>query len=189
MASITTADFKNGVCIEHNNDIYMIVEFQHVKPGKGNAFVRTRLKSMTNGRVLEHTFPSGSKVEAIRVERRQYQYLYKEDDTYHFMNNETFDQVGINENLINNPSLLSEGLVCDIAFNADTETPLTCELPATVVLEVTYTEHGLKGDTANNALKPATVETGAQIKVPLFVNLGDKIKINTVDNSYIERAK
>src|SRR5688572_22985844 len=106
MASITTADFKNGVCIQHNHDIFMIVEFQHVKPGKGNAFVRTKLKSMTTGRVLEHTFPSGSKSEAIRVERRQYQYLYKEGDTYNFMNNETFDQVVINEKLINNPALL-----------------------------------------------------------------------------------
>jgi elongation factor P len=189
MAAISTADFKNGICINHNHDIFMLVEFQHVKPGKGNAFVRTKLKSMTTGRVLEHTFPSGVRLEAIRVERRQYQYLYDEGDIYYFMNNDTFDQVGINEKLINNPGLLSEGLVCDIAFDADNETPLTCDLPATVVLEVTYTEHGLKGDTATNTLKPATVETGAQVKVPLFVNQGDKIKINTTDNSYIERAK
>jgi elongation factor P len=167
----------------------MIVEFQHVKPGKGNAFVRTKLKSMTSGRVLEHTFPSGSRLEAIRVERRQYQYLYNEGEFYHFMNNDTFDQISINDKLINNPGLLTEGLVCDIAFNADTETPLTCDLPATVILEVTYSEPGLRGDTATNTLKPATVETGAQVKVPLFINQGDKIKINTLDNSYIERAK
>lgn len=185
----STSDFRNGFCFEYNNDIYTIVEFLHVKPGKGAAFVRTKIKSLTSGRVLENNFPSGAKVTDVRVERRQYQFLYNEDETYNFMNNETYDQVVIPKPLINNPDLLKEGDICEILFHAEKELALTCDIPATVVLEVTYTEPGLKGDTATNAMKPATVETGATIRVPLFVNTGDKIKINTVDNSYIERAK
>jgi elongation factor P len=185
----STSEFRNGFCFEYNNDIYTIVEFLHVKPGKGAAFVRTKLKSLTNGRVLENNFPSGAKVTDVRVERRQYQFLYEEDGNYNFMNNENFDQVVIPKELINNTDLLKEGDVCEILFHAEKEVPLTCEIPVSVILEVTYTENGLKGDTATNALKPATVETGATVRVPLFVNTGDKIKINTTDNSYIERAK
>lgn len=183
------ADFKNGMCIKFNNDIYQVVEFLHVKPGKGAAFVRTKLKNVTTGRVLENTFPSSHKIEEVRVERRQYQYLYPEGDMYNFMNNETFEQIAIDEKLINNAPLLLEGMICDITFDAENERPMTCELPMTTIQEVTYTEPGLKGDTATNAMKPCTVESGAKIMVPLFVNTGDKIKINTADNSYIERAK
>jgi elongation factor P len=183
------ADFKNGMCIKFNNDIYQVVEFLHVKPGKGAAFVRTKLKSVTTGRVLENTFPSSHKIDEVRVERRQYQYLYKEGDMYNFMNNDTFEQIAIEERTINNAPLLLEGMNCDITFDADQERPMTCELPNTTIQEITYTETGLKGDTATNALKPSTVESGAKIMVPLFVNIGDKIKINTADNSYIERAK
>lgn len=177
------------MCIRHNNDIYQVVEFLHVKPGKGAAFVRTKLKSISTGKVLEHTFPSSHKVDEVRVERRQYQYLYREGDMYHFMNTETFEQIAIEEKLINNPALLMEGMICDITFNAESETPMTCELPPSTIQEVIYTEPGLKGDTATNALKPCTVESGAKVMVPLFINQGDKIKINTADNSYIERAK
>ncbi|MCO5247696.1 MAG: elongation factor P [Chitinophagales bacterium] len=183
------ADFRNGMCIRFNNDIYQVVEFLHVKPGKGAAFVRTKLKSVTTGRVLENTFPSNAKIEEVRVEKRQYQYLYPEGDIYYFMNNETFEQIPIDEKIINNPKLLIEGMNCDITFNAQDELPMTCELPMTVIQEVTYTEPGVKGDTATNAMKPCTVESGAEIMIPLFVNLGDKIKINTTDNSYVERAK
>jgi elongation factor P len=182
-------DFKNGMCIKHNNDIFQVVEFLHVKPGKGAAFVRTKLKSVSTGKVLEHTFPSSHKIEEVRIERRQYQYLYPEGDMYNFMNNETFEQIAIEEKIINNPALLMEGMICDILFNAETETPMTCDLPMTTIQEVTYTEPGLKGDTATNTLKPCTVESGAKVMVPLFINQGDKIKINTADNSYIERAK
>jgi elongation factor P len=182
-------DFKNGMCIKHNNDIFQVVEFLHVKPGKGAAFVRTKLKSVSTGKVLEHTFPSSHKIDEVRIERRQYQYLYPEGDMYNFMNNETFEQIAIEEKIINNPALLMEGMNCDILFNAETETPMTCDLPTTTIQEVTYTEPGLKGDTATNTLKPCTVESGAKVMVPLFINLGDKIKINTADNSYIERAK
>lgn len=186
----TTADFKNGLCLEFNNDLFTIVQFQHVKPGKGAAFVRTKLKSLTTGRVIENTFNSGVKVNVARIERRPYQFLYKDDMGYHFMNLENFEQIPINEDLISSPKLLKEGQEVEVVFHADTETALTCELPPFVVMEVTYTEPGLKGDTASSsALKPATVETGAEINVPLFVNTGDKIKIDTRDNSYSERVK
>lgn len=177
------------MCIKHNNDIFQVVEFLHVKPGKGAAFVRTKLKSVSTGKVLEHTFPSSHKIDEVRIERRQYQYLYPEGDMFNFMNNETFEQIAIEEKIINNPALLMEGMICDILFNAETETPMTCDLPTTTIQEVTYTEPGLKGDTATNTLKPCTVESGAKVMVPLFINQGDKIKINTADNSYIERAK
>lgn len=186
----TTADFKNGLCLEFNNDLFTIVQFQHVKPGKGAAFVRTKLKSLTTGRVIENTFNSGVKVNVARIERRPYQFLYKDDMGYHFMNLENFEQIPINEELISSPKLLKEGQEVEVVFHADTETALTCELPPFVVMEVTYTEPGLKGDTASSsALKPATVETGAEISVPLFINTGDKIKIDTRDNSYSERVK
>ncbi len=186
----TTADFRNGLCIEFNNDLYTIVQFQHVKPGKGSAFVRTKLKSLTTGRVLDNTFNSGVKIDIARIERRAYQFLYKDDMGYNFMNLENFEQIPIQESIINNTLLLKEGQEVEIVFHADTETPLSCELPPFVVMEVTYTEPGLKGDTASSsALKPATVETGAEISVPLFINTGEKIKIDTRDNSYSERAK
>jgi len=186
----TTADFKNGLCIEFNNDIYSIVQFQHVKPGKGAAFVRTKLKSLTTGRVIDNTFDAGEKINLARVERRPYSYLYNDEYGYHFMHNETFEQVSIPAEMIDNKDLIKEGQYVEIVFHADTETPLSCVLPPFVVLEVTYTEPGIKGDTASStALKPATVETGARINVPLFVNTGDKIKIDTRDSSYVERVK
>jgi len=184
----STADFKNGLCLEFNNDIYQIVEFQHVKPGKGAAFVRTKLKSLTNGRVLDNTFNAGVKVATARVETRAHQYLYKEDAGYCFMDNNTYEQVTINSDLIHNGDLLKEGQEVNILFHSETEKPLTCELPQYIILEIAYTEPGVKGDTATNTLKPAKTETDAEIMVPLFVNIGDKIKIDTRDASYVERA-
>jgi elongation factor P len=186
----TTADFRNGLCLEFNNDLFTIVQFQHVKPGKGAAFVRTKLKSLTTGRVIENTFNSGVKINLARIERRPYQFLYKDDLGYNFMNLENFEQITVEEETISNTKLLKDGQDVEIVFHADTETALSVELPPFVIMEVTYTEPGLKGDTASSsALKPATVETGAEINVPLFVNTGDKIKIDTRDNSYSERAK
>jgi elongation factor P len=186
----TTADFKNGFCIEYNNDIYTIVQFQHVKPGKGGAFVRTKLKSLTSGKVIENTFTAGEKIDVAKVERRPHSFLYKDDTGYHFMHNETYEQISLEKDLITSPELMKEGQYVEIVVHADTENPLSCELPPFVTLEVTYTEPGLKGDTASStAQKPATVETGAKIYVPLFVNQGDKIKIDTRDNSYSERVK
>ncbi len=185
----TTADFRNGLCIEYNNDIYTIVQFQHVKPGKGGAFVRTKLKSLTTGKVIDNTFTAGVKVNTVRVERRPYQFLYKDDMGYHFMHNETFEQIAISEDLISAPDLLKEGQYVEMVFHADSETALSCELPPFVDLEVTYTEPGVKGDTATNTLKPATLETGAEVNVPLFINTGDRIRVDTRDHSYSERAK
>ncbi len=185
----TTADFRNGLCLDMNNDLFTIVEFQHVKPGKGGAFVRTKLKSLTSGKLLNHTFNAGVKVDVARVERRPYQFLYKDDTGYIFMHNETFDQIPVEENIINAPELLKDGQEVEIVFHADTETPLSCELPPFVVLEVTYTEPGEKGNTATNTLKDATVETGAVVKVPLFINEGEKIKVDTRTHEYGERVK
>jgi elongation factor P len=185
----STADFRNGLCLEMNHDLFTIVEFQHVKPGKGPAFVRTKLKSLKTGKVLQHTFTAGVKVDVARVERRSYQYLYKDDTGYHFMNNETFEQIPVPEDLINAPALLKDGQEVEILFHADTETPLTCELPAFVVLQITYTEPGERGNTATNTLKEAQVETGATVKVPLFINEGDLIKVDTRTGEYGERVK
>lgn len=185
----STSDFRNGFTFKYNNDLVSIIEFQHVKPGKGPAFVRTKLRSLTTGRVLENTFNSGVKVEDIRIERRKYQYLYSEADGYHFMNNETFDQIFIEKRMIESPEFLSEGLNVEIVFHAEEELPLQVDLPANVEAEVVYTEPGVKGDTATNTLKPAKLDSGAEIKVPLFVNIGDRIKVDTKSKSYVERVK
>lgn len=186
----TTADFRNGLCILYNNDLYTITQFQHVKPGKGPAFVRTKLKNVKTGKVIDNTFNAGVKIDIQRIERRPHQYLYKDESGYLFMNNETFEQIPLEEELINEADLLKEGQDVEVVYHADTETPLYAELPPFVVMEVTYTEPGLKGDTTSStALKQATVETGAIINVPLFVNIGDKIRIDTRDRSYYERVK
>ena len=185
----STSDIRNGMCINFNSDIYKIVEFLHVKPGKGAAFVRSKLKSITTGRVLENTFPAGAKLEEVRVEYREYQYLYTEGDSYNFMNNETYEQIQISEKIINAPDFLAEGMMVKIAVRAEDELPLTCELPSTVTVEVTYAEPGIKGDTATNTLRPCTVSTGAKVMIPLFVNIGDKIKVNTETGDYMERVK
>ena len=184
-----TSDIRNGLCIKFNHDLWKVVEFQHVKPGKGNAFVRTKLKSLTSGKVLDNTFPAGTKIEEIRVENRDYQYLYKDDTGLHFMNVQDYEQINLPEESVENADLLKDGLVVDILFHADEERPLTVELPQHMEMEITYTEPGIKGDTATNTLKPATVETGAEVKVPLFCDIGDKIKIDTGSRSYVERVK
>lgn len=183
------SEMKNGLCIRHSNDIYKVVEFLHVKPGKGPAFVRTKLKSITNGKVVDNTWPSSHKIDIVRIERRKYQFLYNDDMGYHFMDNETYDQSALNENMIDNPKLLKEGMNVEVLFDTDNNIPLTMEMPQYIILEVTYTEPGLRGDTATNVSKPATVETGAEIKVPIFINTGDKVKIDTRDGSYVERIK
>ncbi|GHB51779.1 elongation factor P [Mongoliitalea lutea] len=185
----STADFKNGLCLEMNNDIYSIVEFQHVKPGKGAAFVRTKLKSLTSGKVLDKTYNAGEKVTTARVEKRPHQFIFVDDYGYNFMDTETFEQIPIAEKLIERPNLLKEGQMVDILVHAETETPLSVELPPFVELMITYTEPGIKGDTATNALKPATMETGATVMVPLFVEQDTMIKVDTRDGSYSERVK
>lgn len=186
----TTADFRNGLCIEFNGELFVITEFQHVKPGKGPAFVRTKIRNIKTGRTLDNTFTAGVKIDVARVERRPYQFLYKEGaSTYTFMHLETFEQLEIQEDLVSNPGLLKEGQSVEIMYHVDTDTPLTCELPAFVDLEVTYTEPGVKGDTATNAAKRAIVETGAEVFVPLFIESGEKIRVDTRTNKYSERVK
>jgi elongation factor P len=185
----TTADFRNGLCIEFNNDLYTIVEFQHVKPGKGAAFVRTKLKSLKSGKVVENTFNSGVKITTARVERRPHQFLYKDDLGFHFMDSNTFEQVSLQEDFIENADLLKEGQEVEILYHAETETPLSCDMPPFVELTITYAEPGVKGDTATNATKPATLETGAIIQVPLFINENEKIKVDTRTRTYSERVK
>jgi len=185
----STADFKNGLCLEMNNDIYTIVEFQHVKPGKGAAFVRTKMKSLRSGKTLEKTFNAGEKVTTARVEKRGHQFLYKDELGYNFMDTNNYDQISLEERLIERPNLLKDGQLVDILVHAEHEIPLSVELPPFVELMITYTEPGIKGDTATNALKQATVETGAIIMVPLFVEQDILIKVDTRDGSYSERVK
>lgn len=185
----TTSDIRNGLTIEYNGKPHQIVYFLHVKPGKGGAFVRTKLKNLENGRVIENTFNAGSKIKVIRVERREYQFLYKDDMGLHFMNLETFEQVALPENIIEGIEFLKEGQTVEVVFNTEDESPLTCELPPFVEVEVTYTEPGVKGDTSTSADKPATIETGSKIMVPLFINNGDKVKIDTRTKQYVERVK
>ncbi len=185
----STSDIRNGLCIKYNHDIYKIVEFLHVKPGKGPAFVRTKLKSVTTGKVIDNTFSAGHKIEDVRVETHKFQYLYAEGDTYHFMNTEDYNQITLQKSTLDAPGLLKEGEVVTVIINSEDQMPLSVEMPASVILEVTATEPGVKGNTATNATKPATVETGAEVMVPLFINEGDKIKIETEKGTYKERIK
>ncbi len=186
----TTADFRNGLCIDYNNDLYTIVQFQHVKPGKGPAFVRTKLKSLTSGKVIENTFSAGVKITVARVERRPYQFLYQDDTGHHFMHLETFEQISLEPSMIEGKEFMKEGQEVEIVYHADTETPLTCDLPPFVEMKVTYAEPGVKGDTSSStALKPATLETGITINVPIFINEGEKIKVDTRTREYVERVK
>jgi len=185
----TTADIRKGLCIEYSNDIYKVVEFLHVKPGKGPAFVRTKLKSITNGKVIDNTFSAGHKIEEVKVITRRFQYLYDDDNGFHFMNNDDFSQIYINKDLIENSQFMKAGEEVTIILKEADETPLSAEIPPTVVLEIVEAEPGVKGNTATNAMKNAIVETGARVLVPLFIEAGEKIKINTEDGSYIERIK
>ncbi|MDO6492610.1 MAG: elongation factor P [Cellulophaga sp.] len=185
----STSDIRKGLCIRYNYDIFKIIEFLHVKPGKGPAFVRTKLKSVTTGKVIDNTFSAGHKIDDVRVETRSYQFLYAEGPTYHFMNTDDYNQITLEENSLDAPGLLKEGEVVTILFNTEDSLPLSVDMPASVILEVTYTEPGVKGNTATNATKPAKVETGAEVNVPLFINEGDKIKVDTEKGSYMERVK
>ena len=186
---INSQDIKNGVCIRMDGRLYFVIEFLHVKPGKGNTIMRVKFKDVVDGRVLERRFKIGEKLEDVRVERRPYQYLYAEGQDYIFMNQETYEQIPIAHDLITGVDYLKEGMVCDVVSDATTDTVLFAELPTKVELVVAYTEPGLKGDTATNTLKPAKLETGAEIRVPLFINEGETIRVDTRDGSYCERVR
>jgi len=185
----STSDIRNGLCLRYNNDIFKVIEFLHVKPGKGPAFVRTKMKSLSSGKVLDNTFPAGRKIEDIRVETRKYQFLYPEGETFHFMNTDDYNQITLQKETLDAPDLLKEGEIVTVIFNTEDDMPLSVDMPASVILEITHTEPGVKGNTATNATKPATVETGASVNVPLFINEGDKIKVDTAKGAYLERVK
>ena len=176
---INSQDIKKGTCIRLDGKLYFCVDFLHVKPGKGNTIMRTTLKDVVKGGQIERRFNIGEKLEDVRVERRP----------YHFMNQETFDDVIIDKNLINGVDFMKEGEIVDVVSDASTDTVLFADMPTKVQLKVTYTEPGIKGDTATNTLKPATVETGAEVRVPLFINEGEVIEINTTDGSYVGRIR
>ena len=185
----SSSDIRKGLCIHYNNDIYKVVDFLHVKPGKGPAFVRTKLKSVTNGKVIDNTFSAGHKIEEVRVETKRFQFLYKDGLTYHFMNVDDYNQITVEENLLDSSIFMKEGEIVTVLTNSEDGSSLSIEMPQSVNLEVSETEPGLKGNTATNATKPATLETGARINVPLFINEGDLIKIDPEKGSYLERIK
>ena len=186
---INAQDIKNGTCIRLDGKLYYCIEFLHVKPGKGNTFMRTKLKEVVSGRVLDRRFNIGEKLEDVRVERRPFQFSYNEGDHYHFLNQETWDDVTIDKDLITGVDFLKEGMVIEVVSDASTETVLFAGIPVKVELHVTYTEPGIKGDTATNTLKPSTVETGAEVRVPLFINTGETIRIDTRTGEYMERVR
>ena len=186
---INSQDIKNGTCIRLDGKLYFCIEFLHVKPGKGNTIMRTKLKDVVTGRVLERRFNIGEKLEDVRVERRPFQFSYNEGEHYHFLNQETWDDIVINKDLINGVDFLKEGMIVDVVSDASTETILFADLPVKVQLKITYSEPGVKVDTATNATKPATLETGAVVRVPLFINEGEIIEVDTRDGSYVNRVK
>lgn len=186
---INSQDIKNGTCIRLDGRLYFCIEFLHVKPGKGNTIMRTKLKDVVNGRVLERTFQVGFKLEDVRVERRPFQFLYKEGADFIFMNNETYEQHPINKDLITGVEFMKEGDTLEVVTDVANETILFAEMPVKTTLKITYTEPGLKGDTATNAQKPATLESGAVVRVPLFINEGETIEVDTRDGSYLGRVK
>ncbi len=183
-----TSDFRNGLIIKFKNDLYNIVGFQHVKPGKGGAFVRSTLKNLKTGRVLDNTFRAGEKVEIVRIERKKYQYLYRESDSLVCMDNETYEQINIPKEIFGEAvNFLKESEEVEILFNG-TEI-ISVGTPIFAVLKVVETEPGFKGNTATGAVKPAKLETGVQINVPLFINADDTLKIDTRTGEYVERVK
>ena len=186
---IKSQDIKKGTCIRMDGKLYFCIDFLHVKPGKGNTIMRTTLKDVVSGRVLEKRFNIGEALEDVRVERRPYQFLYKEGEDYIFMNQETFDQVPIAKELVTGVDFMKESDVVEVVSDADTETVLYAEMPVKTVLRITHSEPGIKGDTATNATKPATLETGVEVRVPLFINEGDLIQVDTRDGSYLQRMK
>ena len=186
---IKSQDIKKGTCIRMDGELYFCIDFLHVKPGKGNTIMRTTLKDVVSGRVLEKRFNIGEALEDVRVERRPYQYLYLEGEDYIFMNQETYDQIPIARDLITGVDFMKESDIVDVVSDADTNTILYAEMPVKTVLRITHSEPGIKGDTATNATKPATLETGVEVRVPLFVNEGDLIQVDTRDGSYLQRMK
>lgn len=185
----STADISRGMIIKLDGSLYSIVEFGENKTARAAAKVWAKLKGVDNNRSIEKTWNSGDSIYPVRVEKKTYQYLYKDDTGYSFMDSETFEQITVAETLVDAPQFLKDGQEVGVLINTETELPMTVELPDKIVLQVTYTEPGLRGDTATRTLKPATVETGASVSVPLFVEEGELIRINTKTGEYVERVK
>jgi elongation factor P len=185
----TTADMRSGLILKIDNNLYSVIEFGQNKTARAAAKVWAKLKGVDNSRTIEVTWNSGETIFPVRVERKPYQYLYKDDTGYSFMDNETFEQITVAETMIDAPGFLKDGQEVSVLINGETEQPMSVELPDKIVLLVTYSEPGMKGDTATRTLKPATVETGATVNVPLFVNEGELIRINTKSGEYVERVK
>ncbi|HEX6334938.1 MAG TPA: elongation factor P [Flavisolibacter sp.] len=185
----STADISRGLIIKLDGSLYKVIEFGENKTARAAAKVWARLAGVDNNRTIEKTWNSGDTIFPVRVERKDYQYLYKDETGYNFMDNETFEQLAVQENLIDAPQFLKEGQAVSVLINTETELPMNVELPDKIVMKVTYSEPGMKGDTATRTLKPATVETGATVMVPLFVNEGESIRINTKTGEYVERVK
>ena len=186
---ISAVDLRAGMTFIQDGKLIKVLEASHHKPGKGNTIMRVKLKDVVSGLVIERRFNIGEKLEDVRVERRQYQFLYKEGTDYIFMDQESYEQHTMTKDQITGVDFLKDGLVVEVVIDASSETILFAELPTKVDLEITYTEPGMAGNTATNTLKPATVETGATVRVPLFINTGEKIRVDTRDGSYLERAK
>ena len=186
---INSQEIKIGTCIRLDNQIFTCIDFQHVKPGKGNIVMRTKLKNVTTGRVLDRTFQVGFKLEDVRIERRPYQYLYQDGGEYIFMNQETFEQAPIAKEAITGVEFMKENDVVEVVTDTTDGTVLFAEMPVKTVLRITHSEPGIKGDTATNATKPATLETGVVVRVPLFINEGELIQVDTRDGSYLQRVK
>lgn len=186
---IKSQDIKKGTCIRLDGKLFFCTDFLHVKPGKGNTIMRTTLKDVVSGRVLERRFNIGEALEDVRVERRPFQFSYSEGDQYHLLNQETWDEIVLMGELITGVAFMKEGDVVEVVTDASTDTVLFAEMPIKTVLKITYTEPGLKGDTATNATKPATLESGADIRVPLFINEGEFVEVDTRDGSYLNRVK
>lgn len=189
MAKINTSDFRNGMNILVDGEIYTIVEFQHVKPGKGGAFVRTKLKGVENDKNIDKTFRAGESVESIRVERHPYQFLYAENEMFFFMHQETYEQVPLEQIRVEKAEFVTDGLVCTLVVDVENDKILYAEPPDHIETEVVDTDPGLRGDTAQGGSKPATISGGAVVQVPLFINIGEKIRVDTRTGEYIERAK
>lgn len=185
----TTADIRTGLIIKLDNSLYSVVEFGQNKTARAAAKVWAKLKGVDNSRSIEHTWNSGDNIFPVRVEKKAYQFLYKDESGYNFMDKENFEQIVVNEVMIDAPQFLKDGDEVSIAINTETELPMAVELPDKIVLKVTYSEPGMKGDTATRTLKPATVEGGATVMVPLFVNEGELIRVSTKTGDYIERVK
>ncbi|MBN8834824.1 MAG: elongation factor P [Niastella sp. SCN 39-18] len=185
----TTADMRSGLILKIDGNLYTVIEFGQNKTARAAAKVWAKMKGVDNNRTIEITWNSGETIYPVRVEKKAYQYLYKDDTGYSFMDNETFEQVTVAESMVDAPQFLKEGQEVSVLINGETDLPMGVELPDKIVLMVTYSEPGIKGDTATRTLKPATVETGATVNVPLFVNEGELIRINTKSGEYVERVK